>query len=223
MTEKKPDLYAVLGLEKTATAAEIKTAVHKNLKGCHPDTYASDQDLSADEREQKERRYKDVDLAKEILTDPTKRAAYDRGGHAALDPLADNYGPRPGARAPDFSDLMAILARAGIDIQFASRTSARPQPVAPNPDGTGVTFEEKLKNQGSPIPGENSATRASVAPKVPVEIINAEAQLARAKAVLDSVPLDVLTIFREKLLSVLDAIDRRIEAVKPQPRRPPKP
>jgi curved DNA-binding protein CbpA len=226
MTQQKPDLYAVLGLNKTATVEQIETAAKMIILTCHPDRVKN---LPEAERKQKEQRYKDAVLAKDILTDSTKRASYDSGGHPALERLANGGSgfsqsrpagdagsqPRAPARASSFSDMMDFLARQGRPVNTRTSTPTRPQPVVPNP-----TEKIDLKRQGLPVPGEDSGVPA------PAAITDVQAPLARAKAVLDSgtaVPLDVLAALRQNLSDALAATDRRIAAAKPQPPRPPAP
>jgi molecular chaperone DnaJ len=66
------DLYATLGVAKTATADEIKKAYRKLAKKLHPDANPNDK--------KSEERFKDVSSAYETLGDAKKRAAYDEFG-----------------------------------------------------------------------------------------------------------------------------------------------
>jgi curved DNA-binding protein len=66
------DYYAVLGVPRTATAADIKKAFRKAARKYHPDTNKGD--ASA------ERHFKEVNEANAVLSDPDKRALYDRLG-----------------------------------------------------------------------------------------------------------------------------------------------
>lgn len=79
MAEKR-DCYEVLGLQKTATADEIKKAYRKIIKENHPDLHPGDKEC--------EERCKEANLAYEILSDEEKRKKYDQFGHAAFDPNA---------------------------------------------------------------------------------------------------------------------------------------
>jgi len=65
------DYYAILGVPKTATQAEIKKAYRKLARDLHPDT---NKDPGA------EKRFKDVNEAQAVLTDPAKRKQYDELG-----------------------------------------------------------------------------------------------------------------------------------------------
>lgn len=67
----RPDYYAALGIEKNASAAEIKSAYRKLAKRYHPDLHPDDKQAAE--------RFASVSEAYDILSDDKKRAAYDRG------------------------------------------------------------------------------------------------------------------------------------------------
>ena len=77
MAEKR-DYYEVLGLQKGATDDEIKKAYRKLAKQYHPD-------LNPDNPEA-EAKFKEINEANDVLSDPQKRAKYDQFGHAGVDP-----------------------------------------------------------------------------------------------------------------------------------------
>lgn len=71
------DLYDLLGVERQADAAAIKSAYRKLAMKYHPDRNPGD--------EESEKKFKEINAAYEILKDEEKRAAYDRFGHAAFE------------------------------------------------------------------------------------------------------------------------------------------
>ncbi len=74
----KRDYYEVLGLNRNATADEIKKAYRKQAVQYHPDKNAGN--VEAEEK------FKEISEAYEVLSDPKKREQYDRFGHQAFGP-----------------------------------------------------------------------------------------------------------------------------------------
>ncbi len=81
MAENKRDYYEVLGVEKGASAEEIKKAYRKNAMKYHPDRNPGDKEA--------EEKFKELGEAYEVLSDDEKRSRYDQFGFAGVDP---NYG-----------------------------------------------------------------------------------------------------------------------------------
>ncbi len=72
----KRDYYEVLGVSRQASAEEIKKAYRKLARQYHPDA-------NPENKKEAEERFKEIAEAHEVLSDPEKRAGYDRFGHAA--------------------------------------------------------------------------------------------------------------------------------------------
>lgn len=66
------DYYTVLGLDKTATEAEVKKAYRKLARKLHPDLNPTDKNAQA--------KFQSINEANEVLSDPVKRKKYDRFG-----------------------------------------------------------------------------------------------------------------------------------------------
>lgn len=83
MAGSKRDFYEVLGVTKDTSADDIKRAYRKLAKKYHPDI---NKEADAEEK------FKEVQEAYEVLSDPDKKAAYDRYGHAAFEQGAGGFG-----------------------------------------------------------------------------------------------------------------------------------
>jgi molecular chaperone DnaJ len=142
-------LYDTLGVKKGASADEIKKAYRKLARQYHPDTNQGDK--AAEER------FKQVQTAYDVLSDPEKRKAYDRFGSTN-----GRAAPGPGGVNVDFGDLGdlgdilgGIFGNLGGTGRGA-RGRARTQPVRGADVETEVrlSFEDSLRGAEAKVPVE---------------------------------------------------------------------
>jgi molecular chaperone DnaJ len=94
----KQDYYELLGVQRTATADELKKAYRKLAMQYHPDRNPGDKAA--------EHKFKELSEAYDVLKDEQKRAAYDRFGHAAFENGGGGRGPGDfGFGAGGFADI----------------------------------------------------------------------------------------------------------------------
>jgi molecular chaperone DnaJ len=91
----KRDYYEVLGVNRDASDQDIKGAYRKLALKHHPDRNPGDADA--------EEKFKEASEAYSVLSDPQKRGAYDRYGHAGLQGAAGGFNPDAFA---DFGDIL---------------------------------------------------------------------------------------------------------------------
>ena len=105
MAQEKRDYYEVLGVSKGASEDEIKKAYKRLARKYHPDMNPGDKEA--------EEKFKEVNEANEVLSDPDKKARYDQFGFAGVDPSygagAGGPGWGDGAAGFDFGDLGDIF------------------------------------------------------------------------------------------------------------------
>ena len=104
MAQEKRDYYEVLGVSKTATDAEIKKAYRKLAMKYHPDYNPGDKDA--------EEKFKEINEANEVLSDPKKRQLYDQYGFAGVDP---NYAAQNGGGPGGFGGFSGFGGD-GVDL-----------------------------------------------------------------------------------------------------------
>ena len=108
MAEKR-DYYEVLGIGKNATDAEIKSAYRKLAKKYHPDLNPGNKEA--------EEKFKEVNEANDVLSDPQKRQRYDQFGFAGVDP---NYA------AWTWATSLAISLAAALAVDSAALAAVLP-------------------------------------------------------------------------------------------------
>lgn len=99
---QKRDFYEVLGVDRNATADELKKAYRTLAKEHHPDRNPGN--------EAAEKKFKELNAAYDVLKDEQSRAAYDQFGHAAFDGgMGARGGPGGAGGGQDFSSSMSDI------------------------------------------------------------------------------------------------------------------
>ncbi len=112
----KRDYYDVLGAHRDATDQELKQAYRRLAIKCHPDKNPGDHEA--------EERFKELNEAYSVLSQPELRARYDRFGHAGVG-AGTAAGAGFGQGFPGFEDLFDMF---GMGDMFGGRTSRRAGP-----------------------------------------------------------------------------------------------
>ena len=136
MAENKRDYYEVLGVNKSASAEEIKKAYRKSAMKYHPDRNPGDKEA--------EEKFKELGEAYEVLSDSEKRSRYDQFGFAGVDP---NYGGGAGGYGGfggfgdfgDIGDIFGSFFGGGSRRQNTQNAPRRGENVGARLD---LTFEE---------------------------------------------------------------------------------
>jgi molecular chaperone DnaJ len=106
------DYYEVLGCSRTASEAELKSAYRKLAMEHHPDRNGGCENAAG--------KFKEINEAYSVLSDPQKRAAYDRFGHAGLNGANGFNGHH------DINDIFNEVFGSAFGDMFARRTSSGP-------------------------------------------------------------------------------------------------
>lgn len=117
------DYYDVLGVNKNATASEIKKAYYGLAKKLHPDTNKDDPEA--------EKKFQEVSKAYEVLKDDEKRSVYDQVGHEAFVHQETNGGPgHEGGFGNPFQDIFNMENIFNFRDIFRNRMSGQDVKVA---------------------------------------------------------------------------------------------
>jgi molecular chaperone DnaJ len=126
------DFYEILGVQKNASTEDIKSAFRKLARQYHPDV---SKEPDAEER------FKEINEAYGVLSDPQKRARYDQFGRAGLGEM----GGMPDYATMDFSDIFEeILGGFGFGYGGGGARSRRPHRGRDLQVSVDLTFEEAV-------------------------------------------------------------------------------
>jgi len=134
MAVKFRDYYEVLGVPRTASEKDIKNAYRKLARQYHPDLQSSDA-----KKKTSEEKFKEINEANDVLSDPEKRKKYDQLGAQWKDGM--DFTPPPGGQwqertwtggedfgGGDFSDFFEALFGGGAQTRWG-RGPRRPEPT----------------------------------------------------------------------------------------------
>src|SRR5581483_1153294 len=139
----KKDYYDLLGVSKTASADDLKKAYRTLAKKFHPDANPNSKEA--------EDKFKEINEAYEVLSDPQKKAAYDQFGHAGVGTSGPGgfsgggFRPQDFGNAADFEDIFGDVFSNFFGSQ-GGRSGGRPRNQAQEGDDLrydlNLTFEE---------------------------------------------------------------------------------
>lgn len=183
MTHKDP--YEILGVSKTATADEIKSAYRRLAKQYHPDRNKGDKSAEA--------KFKEVQAAYEVLGDAERRRQYDRFGAGGPRPEYSQWarpGQHPGGVHVEYADIGDIgdlgdlssifeqfFTRGGVGAGGATRTrgrrASRPQPAEVGGDlehAVEISFEESLSGTNREVVLTGDGRRERIDVRIPAGV-----------------------------------------------------
>jgi molecular chaperone DnaJ len=138
----KRDYYEVLGVPRTASESEIKSAYRKQAMSYHPDRNPGD--AVAEEK------FKEAAEAYAVLADSEKRSAYDRFGHAGVSSATGGTGGFDPSVFADFGDILGDVFGFG-DLFGGGRRRGGPQRGADLRYDLEISFEESAKGSETTI------------------------------------------------------------------------
>lgn len=127
----KRDYYEILGIDRNASDADIKKAYRKLAKQYHPDVNPGDKTAEA--------KFKEINEAYEILSDPEKRRRYDQFGHAGFEP--GGFGGFGDFDFGGFGDIFESFFGAGFGGR-STRSKTAPQKGMDIKYSMEIAFEE---------------------------------------------------------------------------------
>ena len=148
MATAAKDLYSVLGLSKGAPADEIKKAYRKLAKEHHPDKNPGD--AAAEER------FKEIQTAYDVLSNPEKRKAYDQfgssDGRRGFDPRGGGFNFEGDFNVGDFADLGDLFGGIFGRGRGAGQQRSRAERGADLEVPVNLSFEDSLRGIETNIP-----------------------------------------------------------------------
>ncbi len=155
----RPDLYKTLGVDKKASAEDVKKAHRKLVRQYHPDRNPGDAAA--------ETKFKEIQAAYDVLGDPEKRKQYDRGGLFGAGGVGGAGGGAGGFDAGSFSDIFSNIFGGGAGGPGSGPAGGTRQrgPAGPRPERGGdleasvsITFQQAIEGAQIPLQVPTSQT-----------------------------------------------------------------
>lgn len=142
---QKPDFYTILGVEKTASEADIKKAFMRITMTCHPDS-APYKKLEGAQKAEADMKFMYGKEAQAVLLDPVKRATYDKLGHAGLDAANNGSSGQSASWTENMAPVKKRVRTQEETFDYFDRAAVRngDTPAAPKTSGneSGLSEEE---------------------------------------------------------------------------------
>lgn len=223
---EKPDYYEVLGVTKTATKAEIKTAFQRIAMKNHPDMVKNKANLTQAQKDAAVETFKLATEAEKVLSDDVKRDAYDRFGHKGVENLEAGKSASSGQSYEQVAGPVRRREYSTEDtFDFFEKRSEQRKRHGDEAVDDGLSAserrerarQERLKRRQG---GETSSTPANTDTGSAANAFHDVAekvQEASQKLGEASVPLEALEKFRENLADFLGEVDNAIARAKRGP------
>jgi curved DNA-binding protein CbpA len=225
----KPDYYEVLGIAKTASTADIKSAYSKVAFRCHPDRVKLKTDMTQQQKDEAVAKFKLATEAEGVLTDAAKREAYDKYGHKGVENLAAGKSASSGQSYADVAGPRMKRTYSEDDtFSFFEKRKEQGDRQASS-SGDDLTPEqrrekarqERLARRGrgdsgsTPTPSVKEPFDNSSSINVFHDVAEKTGEAADKLRAGVTVPFDVLEKFRDNLQDFLKEVDRAIARSRP--------
>jgi len=212
---QKPDYYEVLGVAKTASVEEIEAAFKKITMKNHPDMLRG---KSEPEKIAAGKKFQLAKEAREVLTDASSRATYDKYGHQGLENIKNSGTTGKSQSYTDAAGPMKMKTYTEEDTDsFFKKGAGGGTKTSSDVGSDGLTADqrreknrqERFKKRGTEnnnsAANNNTSSVTETFSDVAEKVVNVTGQLKDAV-----LPVDVLERFRDNLQDFLKEVDAAI-------------